>query len=428
MDTKKPFIKNSFICIDLKSFYASVECVERGLDPFTTNLVVADPSRSKSTICLAITPAMKQLGIRNRCRLHEIPDNIEYITAMPRMQLYIDYSAKIYGIYLKHISKEDIHVYSIDESFLDVTNYLELYNITEKEFATRLISDVMKATGITATVGIGSNLYLAKVALDIVAKHSPDYIGILDEYSYRTKLWTHRPLSDFWRIGSRTSARLAGYGIYTMGDIARMSVTSQDWLYKIFGIDAELLIDHAWGLETCRMSDIKNYRSKEHSLSTGQVLMRNYSLDEAAIVVKEMTDLLVLDLVAGKLITDSLSLRIAYDHKFDKPSSHGTIKLDYPTNSSHSIISSIEKLYYQITDPYAGIRRIEISANKVRDEDYIQYNFFINPTDADKEKNLQNTIINIQKRYGKNAIMRGYNLLSCSTYRTRNGQIGGHKA
>ena len=420
--------KNTFICIDLKSFYASVECVERGLDPLTTNLAVADPNRSKSTICLAITPAMKRLGIRNRCRLHEIPAHIEYITAVPRMQLYIDYSSKIYSIYLKHVAREDIHVYSIDESFLDITNYLNLYGICAKEFASRLMNDVFKETGITATVGIGSNLYLAKVALDIVAKHSPDYIGILDEYSYRTKLWSHQPLSDFWRIGSKTAYKLAGYGIYTMGDIARMSITSQDWLYKIFGIDAELLIDHAWGLESCRMCDIKNYHSREHSLSTGQVLMRNYSFEEAVVVVKEMTDLLVLDLVSKNLITDSLSLRIAYDHKYEKPSSHGTIKLDYPTNSSKLIISSIEKLYHRIVDSFCGIRRIEICACKVRTEDYIQYNLFMNPQDTEKEKNLQNAITSIHKRYGKNAIMRGYNLLDYSTYRTRNGQIGGHKA
>ena len=248
--------QTSIICIDLKSFYASVECVERGLDPFKANLVVADPTRSKSTICLAITPAMKSLGIKNRCRIHEIPDCVKYITAMPRMQLYMDYSAKIYGIYLRYVSKEDIHVYSVDECFIDVTNYLQLYHLTAKEMAVKLMQEVMEETGITATAGVGTNLYLAKIAMDIVAKHVDDHIGILDEFSYREQLWDHKPLSDFWRIGSRTEKKLAGYGIHTMGDIAMASLRSEDWLYKMFGIDAELLIDHAWGYETCRMSDI----------------------------------------------------------------------------------------------------------------------------------------------------------------------------
>lgn len=238
--------QTSIICIDLKSFYASVECVERGLDPFKANLVVADPTRSKSTICLAITPAMKSLGIKNRCRIHEIPDCVKYITAMPRMQLYMDYSAKIYGIYLRYVSKEDIHVYSVDECFIDVTNYLQLYHLTAKEMAVKLMQEVMEETGITATAGVGTNLYLAKIAMDIVAKHVDDHIGILDEFSYREQLWDHKPLSDFWRIGSRTEKKLAGYGIHTMGDIAMASLRSEDWLYKMFGIDAELLIDHAW--------------------------------------------------------------------------------------------------------------------------------------------------------------------------------------
>ena len=242
--------QTSIICIDLKSFYASVECVERGLNPFKTNLVVADPTRSKSTICLAITPAMKALGIKNRCRIHEIPDCVKYITAMPRMQLYMDYSAKIYGIYLRYVSKEDIHVYSVDECFIDVTNYLQLYHLTAKEMAVKLMQEVIEETGITATAGVGTNLYLAKIAMDIVAKHVDDHIGILDEFSYREQLWDHKPLSDFWRIGSRTEKKLADYGIHTMGDIAMASLRSEDWLYKMFGIDAELLIDHAWGYET----------------------------------------------------------------------------------------------------------------------------------------------------------------------------------
>lgn len=420
--------KKSFICIDLKSFYASVECVERGLAPFKTNLVVADPSRSKSTICLAITPAMKSQGVKNRCRIHEIPKGLEYITAMPRMQLYIDYSARIYSIYLRYVSKEDIHVYSIDECFMDVTNYLSLYHMTEKEMAVELMRAVMEETGITATAGIGTNLYLAKIAMDIVAKHVDDHIGILDEISFRKKLWTHQPLSDFWRIGSRTEKKLAGYGIHTMGDIARASITSEDWLYKMFGIDAELLIDHAWGLESCRMSDIKSYHTEERSLSNGQVLMRNYSYEEAVVVVREMTDVLVLDLADKGLVTDSVTLWIAYDHKLERPSSHGTVKFDYLTNSSRSIMDGVENLYRQIVDRYTGIRRIEICANRVKVESYLQYNLFMDMETVEKEKNLQKAVLSVQKRYGKNAIMRGANLLDCSTYRERNGQIGGHRA
>ena len=420
--------QKSFICIDLKSFYASVECVERGLDPFKTNLVVADPTRSKSTICLAITPAMKKLGVKNRCRIHEIPAGIEYITAMPRMQLYIDYSAKIYSIYLRYVSKEDIHVYSIDECFMDVTDYLSLYHLTEKEMAVILMNTVMKETGITATAGIGTNLYLAKVAMDIVAKHVEDHIGILDEISYRQQLWNHRPLSDFWRIGSRTERKLAGYGIHTMGDIAYTSVTSEDWLYKMFGIDAELLIDHAWGLESCDIHDIKNYHTEEHSLSNGQVLMRNYSFEEAAVVVREMTDVLVLDLVSKGLITGSVTLWIAYDHRYERPSSHGTVRLTSLTNSSSTIMNEVDKLYQKITDRHTGIRRIEICANRVMPEGYLQYDLFTDPAAVEKEKNLQQAILDVKKRYGKNAIMRGANLLDCSTYRERNNQIGGHRA
>ena len=427
-EVKKMGRQKSFICIDLKSFYASVECVERGLDPFKTNLVVADPTRSQSTICLAITPAMKKLGVKNRCRIHEIPAGIEYITAMPRMQLYIDYSARIYSIYLRYISKEDIHVYSIDECFMDVTNYLSLYHMTEKEMAVELMDAVMKETGITATAGIGTNLYLAKVAMDIVAKHVEDHIGILNEISYRQQLWDHRPLSDFWRIGSRTEKKLAGYGIHTMGDIAYTSVTSEEWLYKMFGIDAELLIDHAWGLESCDIHDIKNYHTEEHSLSNGQVLMRNYSFEEAAVVVREMTDVLVLDLVSKGLITGSVTLWIAYDHRYERPSSHGTVRLTSLTNSSSTIMNEVDKLYQKITDRHTGIRRIEICANRVMPEGYLQYDLFTDPAAVEKEKNLQQAILDVKRRYGKNAIMRGANLLDCSTYRERNNQIGGHRA
>lgn len=424
MKENKPVI----ICIDLKSFYASVECVERGLDPFKTNLVVADPTRSKSTICLAITPAMKALGIKNRCRIHEIPENIEYITAMPRMQLYIDYSAKIYGIYLRYVSKEDIHVYSVDECFIDVTKYLSLYHLSAREMALELMKAVMDETGITATAGVGTNLYLAKIAMDIVAKHVDDHIGILDEFSYREKLWDHTPLSDFWRIGSRTEKKLAGYGIHTMGDIAMASLTSEDWLYKMFGIDAELLIDHAWGYETCRMQDIKNYHSEEHSLSNGQVLMRNYSFEEAGVIVREMTDNLVLDLFEKGLVTNSVTLWIAYDHRYEHEASKGTVRLSKPMNRSSEIIEAVEELYQKITDRYTGIRRLDVCANRIAPESYIQYSLFDDPIQTDKERHLQEAVLSVKQRYGKNAIMRGSNLLECSTYRERNNQIGGHRA
>ena len=417
-----------YICIDLKSFYASVECVERNLDPFQTNLVVADPTRSKSTICLAITPAMKRLGVKNRFRIHEIPENIEYITAMPRMQLYLEYSARIYSIYLRYVSREDIHVYSVDECFIDVSEYLRLYQVTPKEMAVRLMSAVMEETGITATAGVGTNLYLAKIAMDIVAKHVEDHIGILDEISYRKKLWDHQPLRDFWMIGSKTEKKLSGYGIHTMGDIALASITSEDLLFKIFGIDAELLIDHAWGYESCRMRDIKNYHTEEHSLSNGQVLMRNYSYEEAVVIVKEMTDVLVLELVEKGLVTNSVTLWIAYDHRYGQEPSRGTAKFSEATNSSRRIIQAVEGLYWKITDPHTGIRRIEICANKVVPESYIQYDLFSDPYSQEKEKNLQRAVLEVKKRYGKNAIMRGANLLDCSTYRERNNQIGGHRA
>ncbi len=417
----------TYICIDLKSFYASVECAERGLDPFITDLVVADPERSKSTICLAITPAMKQKGVKNRCRIHEIPPNISYITAVPRMQKYIDYSAKIYSIYLRYLAPEDIHVYSIDECFMDVTTYLELYRLSSKSMAQFLMNEVMRETKITATAGIGTNLYLAKVAMDILAKHSSDHIGILNETTYREKLWNHEPLSDFWQIGRRTQRKLNQYGIRTMGDLAKFSIVSENLLYKIFGIDAELMIDHAWGQESCLMKDIKSYRSKEHSLSNGQVLMRNYSFEEARVVVKEMTDILVLDMVKKRVITDSIELWIAYDHRFNHPDTGATVHLDTATNSSKRIISSIEKAYTDTTNPLIGIRRITITANRIRSEDYQQFDFFSNPMDQQKEKQIQHCILDIKKKYGKNAIMRGCNLLECSTYRMRNEQIGGHK-
>ncbi len=420
--------ESTCICIDLKSFYASVECVERGLDPFVTNLVVADPERSKSTICLAITPAMKSLGIKNRCRVHEIPESVEYITAVPRMQLYIDYSAWIYSIYLKFVAPEDIHVYSIDECFIDVSKYLRLYKKSAREIASLMMEAVYRETGITATAGVGTNLYLAKVAMDIVAKHVDDHIAVLDEISFREKLWNHKPLSDFWGIGGRTQRKLAQYGMNTMGDIAMASLTLENWFFKMFGVDAELMLDHAWGYEPCRMEDIKNYRSKMHSLSSGQVLMRNYEYEEGRVIVKEMTDALVLDLVRKGVTTDSLSLWISYDHKTGHPGSGGTVNLGYGTNSSEKIIKAIDELYTKITNPYFGIRRVNITANRIVSEGYRQFDLFSSPERQTKERSLQNSILEVRKKYGKNALLRCANLLECSTYIERNNQIGGHRA
>lgn len=294
-----------YLCIDLKSFYASVECAERGLNPLTTNLVVADPERERGTICLAVSPSLKALGVPNRCRVYEIPPGIEYIMAPPRMQLYIEYSAEIYAIYLKYISKEDIYVYSVDEAFLDVTDYLELYQLTAKDLGVRIMDDIRSFLGITATCGIGTNLYLSKIALDITAKHTKDNIGYLDESLYRKTLWNHKPLTDFWRIGKGISSRLAGVGIYTMGDIAH---ADEAILYKLIGVDAEYLIDHAWGREPTTIAEIKAYRPKESSLSTVQVLMTDYSYDDGLLILKEMVDLLCLDLVDKNLVTNSLSL------------------------------------------------------------------------------------------------------------------------
>ena len=445
--------KSVIICIDLKSFYASVECVERGLDPFKTNLVVADPTRSKSTICLAITPAMKALGIRNRCRIHEIPENIEYITAMPRMQLYIDYSAKIYGIYLRYVSKEDIHVYSVDECFIDVTNYLSLYHLSEKEMALELMKAVMDETGITATAGVGTNLYLAKIAMDIVAKHVDDHIGILDEFSYREQLWNHTPLNDFWRIGSRTEKKLAGYGIHTMGDIAMASLTSEDWLYKMFGIDAELLIDHAWGYEPCTIADIKVYKPEAKSIGSGQVLSSAYSLEKAKIVVLEMAEQIAFDLFEQKLVSKQFVLTIGYDRdnlqgqkysgevaidrygrKIPKHA-HGTINLDIPTSSLKEITTAVSSLYDRIIDKELLIRRLTLSATKVMPKEgqvYQQLDLFTDyealKKEQEKERRLQKSILDIKKKYGKNAVLRGLGYEEGATTRTRNGQIGGHKA
>ena len=406
--------------------YATVECVARGLDPMTTNLVVADPTRSENTICLAVSPSLKALGVKNRCRIKDIPSYIKHIVAQPRMQLYIDCAAEIYGVFLKYIAPEDIHVYSIDESFLDVTPYLAMYKMTAKEIALMIIRDVKDTVGTVCTCGIGTNLYLAKIALDIKAKHASDFIGILDEESYRAELWDHQPLTDFWQIAGGKSARLRNHGITTMRQIAMMD---ENYLYDWFGIDAELLIDHAWGRESTTIADIKAYRSKSKSLSSGQVLMRDYKCNEGEIIAKEMMDQLCLDMTAKKLATDSVSLYVGYSHTEGIPGTGGTAKLGIETNAASMLVPAIETLYRRIVDPRFVIRRVCISCNNVvEDQGVLQLNMFEDTTKQFKDKTLQEAMLGIRAKYGKNSILRGMNYDPAATGRERNAQIGGHRA
>lgn len=414
-----------YFCIDLKSFYASVECVERKLDPLTTNLVVADPERSEKTICLAISPSMKALGIKNRCRVFQIPPNVNYIMAVPRMKLYIKYSADIYAIYLKYVAKEDIHVYSIDEAFLDVTQYLSLYQMDAKELAIQIMEDIKLSTGITATAGIGTNLYLAKIALDITAKHTKDNIGYLDETIFQNTLWKHKPLTDFWRIGAGTLKRLASIGITTMEEIAQ---ANEDMLYRLFGIDAELLIDHAWGRESTTMKDIKLYKPKSNSMSSGQILPRDYRFEECEIVVKEMTDTLCLDLAEKSLLTSSLTLVVGYSRELEMKSAMGTITMTGATNAYNTIIPHVMDVYRRIVDRTKPIRRLNISCNHVVEEAYEQYDLFTDPAKLEKERKIQKAAIEIKRKYGRNAFLRGMDLQNGATAIERNCQIGGHKS
>lgn len=502
--------KHSYIAIDLKSFYASVECAEKELDPLTTNLVVADSSRTEKTICLAVSPSLKAYGIPGRARLFEViqkvkeintnrlarikdgrftgkssdavelNDNpslaLDFIIAVPRMSLYMKYSTEIYNIYLKYIAPEDIHVYSIDEVFMDVTHYISIYKLTPRELAVKMINDVLKATKITATAGIGTNMYLCKIAMDIEAKHvKPDKDGVriaeLDEMSYRRLLWTHRPLTDFWRIGRGYARKLESYGMMTMGDVARCSVGgsndfyNEDLLYKMFGVNAELLIDHAWGWEPCTIEDAKNCKPENNSLSSGQVLQSPYSFEKARLIVKEMTDLLILDLVNKRLVTDQMVLTIGYDiESLTKPEvrdkykgpvtidrygrkvpkhAHGTANIESLSSSTKLIIKAVMDLYDRIVDPNLLVRRVNICANHVVDEKYADKDDFMqmdifnfldsNKNESDtkyleKEKKLQHAMIDIKSKYGKNAIIKGMNLQEGGTTIERNKQIGGHKA
>ena len=485
--------ERTYIAIDLKSFYASVECRERNLDPLTTNLVVADESRTNKTICLAVSPSLKSFGIPGRPRLFEVEQRvralnkerdpwhrsassrdysalrkdpslrIDYHVAVPRMALYIDYSTRIYNIYLRYIAPEDIHVYSIDEVFMDVTGYLRTYGKTPHELAVTMIRDVLKETGITATAGIGTNLYLAKVAMDITAKHMPaDQDGVriaeLNEYTYRKQLWTHEPLTDFWRVGRGYAKRLNAMGIYTMGDVARTSLTQSEALYSEFGVNAELLIDHAWGYEPCMIRDIKAYKPEHNSIGSGQVLMEPYTYEKAMIVLREMTDALVLELVDKGLMTNALALFVGYDAA--GPSSwNGTIttnrwglrapkpansiaRLKHYTSSSKEIMDAMLKLYARITDKSLKIRRFNVTAVNVlpRDEassivSYEQLDLFASPEaqkqpdpiEAEKEQKVQQAILDIQKKYGKNAVLKGTSLQDGATAKERNKMIGGHR-
>ena len=491
----------SYIAIDLKSFYASVECIERGLDPLTTNLVVADLSRTEKTICLAVSPALKAYGIPGRPRLFEVVEKVkqlntgkagvkssisgieltnnpalqvDYITATPRMALYIEYSTRIYNVYLKYVAPEDIHVYSIDEVFIDAAPYLDLYQLSTHEFAMKMIQDVLRETGITATAGIGTNLYLAKIAMDIVAKHIPaDKDGVriaeLDEMTYRQQLWDHRPLTDFWRVGRGYVKKLEAMGLYTMGDIARCSLGrptdyyNEELLYKTFGINAELLVDHAWGWEPCPMSAIKAYKPSTNSLGAGQVLQSPYPWEKARLVMREMADSLSLELAGKGLVADQIVMDVGYDMDSLKGGSykgpvvkdpygrkipkgaHGSQNLPRKTASTKLIISTAMELFDRITDNTLLVRRLNIAAAHVVEksaaelrEEFEQLDLFANPSETkereeeskalEKEGRIQEAILGIQGKFGKNALLKGYNLLDGATARDRNKQIGGHKA
>ena len=414
-----------YLCIDLKSFYASVECTDRRLDPLTTNLVVADPERTQKTICLAISPAMKKLGIRNRCRVFEIPEHLEYIMAPPRMQRYIDVSADIYAIYLKYIAKEDIYPYSIDEVFMDVTDYLTMYQMSAAELANVIISDVLAQTGITATCGIGTNMYLAKIALDISAKHIKGNVAFLNEDIYKKTLWNHRPITDFWRVGAGIAKRLERHGIYTMRDIA---MAKEDILYSLIGVDAELLIDHAWGKEPTTIAQIKAYKPKHNSLTSGQVHCSERSHEEGKLIVKEMADLLCLELVDKGLVTDSISMQVGFENKLELPPARGTTTLPITTSSAKTMMPYVEQLYERIIPAHMGIRRVNMTFNNVIDEAYQQYDLFIDPAELERERKIQRAMIDIKKKFGKNAILKGMNLEEGATTMQRNQQIGGHRS
>lgn len=411
-----------YLCIDLKTFYASVECVERGLDPFNTNLVVADPTRGKGTICLAISPKMKMLGVKNRCRIFEIPPTIKYIIATPRMKKYIEYSANIYAIYLKYFAKEDIHVYSIDEAFMDVTKYLKLYKLNPIELAKKIIKDIFKTYGITATAGIGTNMYLAKIALDITAKHNPNNIGYLDEEKYKKELWYHKPLSDFWQIGKGIERRLNKMRIFNMYDIAH---TEQKRLYKEFGVNAEYLIDHSWGKESCTIADIKAYKPKTNSITNSQILFEDYSFVKARLVLKEMVELGSLRLIESNLVTGTISLYIGYSKNIIKATG-GTRKLSNYINTYSELLKAFLEIYDKTTDKSVAIRRIGVNFANVIETENVQLSLFKDQEKIDEERKLELAMCSIKNKMGKNAIIRGMDLEEGATTMMRNKLIGGH--
>ncbi len=413
-----------FLCIDLKTFFASVECVERKLDPFTTNLVVADPSRGKGTICLAISPKMKMLGVKNRCRVYDIPPNIKYIMAPPRMSKYIEYSANIYSIYLKYLSKDDIHVYSIDEAFLDITHYLKAYKMRALDVAKMITKDIYDTYGLTATVGIGTNLYLTKIALDIISKHSSNNIGWLDEEKYKRELWHHKPLSDFWQIGRGIEKRLNKLGIHDMYDLAHYN---EQRLYKEFGVNAEFLIDHAHGRESCTMADIKSYVPKSNSISNSQVLFRDYDFDKALVVLKEMVELKSLELIEKNLTTSQISLYIGYSGNIIN-STGGLRRLKDKTNTYNELAKEYTKLYYDTTNKAVPIRRIGISFSKLEDAANEQLNLFRDNEKIAKERELENAMSVLKYKLGKNAVLRCSDFTEGATAIERNKLIGGHNA
>ena len=449
----------SYIAIDLKSFYASVECVERGLDPLKAKLVVADESRTDKTICLAVSPTLKELGIPGRARLYEVKQKArDFIIAKPRMAYYISYSTRILDIYLHYFAEEDIHVYSIDEVFIDATPYLKTYKMSAVDLAQKIMKEIYEKTGITATAGVGTNLYLAKVAMDILAKKAkPNKVGAriaeLDEKSYREKLWTHTPITDFWRVGRGYAKRLAEVGVYTMGDVALCSERDENFLYKLFGVNAELLIDHAWGFEPCEIRDIKACRPKNHSFSSGQVLKEPYNFKKALVVAREMAEEVGLNLLKRGLVADQIILMINYDKTNVDYGFSGKTKLDFygrvvpkfargthnfrkSTNSTSEIVDGVTNLFKEIVDPSLLIRRITIDVNHVKyEKDSLkeprQLGLFDEATDKTKikkEKQANKAILAIKKRYGKNAILKGINFEEGATGRERNAQIGGHKA
>ena len=411
-----------YCCIDLKSFYASVECVERGLDPFKVNLVVADPERSTGTVCLAVTPAMKSLGVRNRCRIFEIPKSIEYIVAKPRMKLYMDKSAEIYSVYLRYISPDDIHVYSVDEVFIDLTDYVKLYKKSAKEISKMLIDEVYKETKIRATVGIGTNLFLAKIALDITAKHSEDFMGYLDEELFRKTLWHHRPITDFWNIGHGVSARLEKMGIF---DLYGVTKCPERILYKEFGVNAELLIDHAYGREPCTMADIHAYRSKSASISNSQILFSDYSFDDGFIILKEMTENLVLELVERYLVTNSVSLDVGFSDRGQKHVG-GTQKMTEFTSSAKKIVAALIELYGKKVPKNALIRKITVGLNGLVGEEFATYDLLTDRESVRRENVLIHAVADIKNKYGKNSILKGTSFQEKATQRERNKMIGGH--